>query len=295
MIENEKTLKSDIDSKCPSLETVSAYFDGELDAESPDARHIKKCPECAEHLKYFAKLAVDLKKEMSFFTPGGYGEGLQAILKKRVKREGSEEALQFPFILKVAAMFAGAALIILTLLTDECESPKTQSSLPSADPIVFLGDEKSFGARDMTSLPVPASDSNALVDSTINMSDLTPVGTGATGYRPRLKLKASPAVDKAGIITKNVRQTWSVPNIQKAEKFFIESTPSKARATATENSDGNLTLKVALTKKELAELVRGCSAAGFKLLSPAQPQPEQQIFAGDAETKVSYTAVLVQE
>jgi hypothetical protein len=92
-----------------------------------------------------------------------------------------------------------------------------------------------------------------------------------------------------------VRQTWSVTNLAIAKKIFLASIPVNEKTNASENRNGDLILKVALTKKELAKLVRECSADGFKLLSPTQPQPEQNVFAGDSDTKVFYTAVLVQD
>lgn len=291
MKESEKNeMERDSDSKCPSQETVSSYYDGELDADSLDARHIKNCPACSEHLKYFAKLATDLKKEMSFFTPDGYTESLREVLKKRVKQEVTSPPLSFPFLLKISAMFAGAALIIITLLTDDGKCPAIPSFSRSADPIVFLGDAKNVGSKEMTSLPVPSSDANGFADSTIDMSNFHHVATGAnTGVTTRFKPTTSTKVDKPKVIMANVRQTWSVSDLGKAEKVF-----RRANATFVKNKDGNLRMNVVLTKKELANLVRASFNAGFKLLSPAQPQPEQKVFEGDSDTKVSYTAILVQ-
>jgi phosphopantothenoylcysteine synthetase/decarboxylase len=127
------------------------------------------------------------------------------------------------------------------------------------------------------------------------MSDFRTVATGEGVGSPRYILNNPLKTAQPGVITENVRQTWSVANLAIAKKIFLESLPANVKTNVLRDSDGDLTLKVVLTKKALAELVRKCSAGGFKLLSPSQPQPEQNVFAGDSGAKVHYSAILVQD
>ncbi|MCK5843324.1 MAG: hypothetical protein KAG97_01370 [Victivallales bacterium] len=280
--------------QCPSSESLSAYFDGESPPDSADGVHIAACPECAARLKVLTGLADELKNEIQSLRDDEFIINLQKSLRQKIKRDPRSQNMPFPFFMKVAAMFAGAAIVVIALTTDEKKAYDSisQQSVP-LDPIVFLGDSDSPPAKKMTSLPVPT-DGPGDGASAIDISDLTPVGTGEgrihQGYRVPVR---EDDTKKPEVITGSVRQTWSVSNLEVAERKFKKLLPATAEVSAFRDGDDSVILKVLITKKELARLVASCSEAGFALLSPAQPQPEQKLFKGEANSKVSYTAVFV--
>jgi hypothetical protein len=292
----ESEISNVLEMKCPSSEILSAFFDGELRADAPERAHISECPKCSAGLGILETLSEDLKTELGALPPDGFTADLRRSLRERLDRKSRRENIPFPLFLRVAAMFAASALVVLTLITDEKKPEADSSTLSkSADPIVFLGDADSATSGEMTSLPVPDGAVNRDSSSAINMSDLTPVGTGASLHSSREFKTPSggTATLLPGEITSRVRQTWSVPNLKSAEKTFKKLIPSNAKVRTCRDGDESLVFNLVLTKKELAELVANCSDAGFDLLSPAQPQPEQKVFKGEAASRVSYTAVLV--
>ncbi|NOY74289.1 MAG: hypothetical protein GXP32_00665 [Kiritimatiellaeota bacterium] len=282
------------DLHCPSREALSAYFDGEAPDASSIAEHLDECPECSERLKYFAGLAADLKSEFQKRSDETFTRNLPNVLRRKIRKNASARSTPFPLFLKVAAMFAAAAVVIISLISENPnDEPSVSPPSKSIDPIVFLGDGLEPDKGRLTFLPVP-SDTTLFESPPINASDLTPVATArhTDSRASSFPTKNAPAENPESI-TRSVRQTWSVANLESAIVKFKKAVPVKAKLSERRDGGGNLILNVVLTKKELAELVRKCADAGFDLLSPAQPQPEQRIFRGDSTSKVSYTAVLV--
>ena len=54
-----------------------------------------------------------------------------------------------------------------------------------------------------------------------------------------------------------------------------------------------LSLSFNATRMQSVKFVRACRLLGYSLLSPVQPQPEQNRFAGEADSMISYHADFV--
>ena len=98
-------------------------------------------------------------------------------------------------------------------------------------------------------------------------------------------------------IPDNVDQVWSVParsafraeNLQK----LIRSLGIPDGNVEFETSGKRFSVRFHGTKMQSVRFVRNCKALGCSLLSPVQPQPEQNRFAGHADSVIRYSATFI--
>ncbi len=289
--------KLDTTGGCPPFEQVSEFFDGELDKDSPAYHHITRCPECQQRLDAYAKIGESLSRELRGAVPAGLADGVVLELKRERKRaEWDSRPIPFRVFLRLAALVA-ASLVALFLLTRKGlpGSETTEKSVLLADskaPPKFMGDTPRTSA---TATPT-AKRKAARFGNNVEMKNFMPVDS--SGVRSPVRFAPGNAVSKHPAVRINpvVSQTWCVDDTAKAEALFSKYAKQGAAPVTKEvDPSGNAVLSCRLKKQSLVKLVRGMLANGCDLLSPAQPQPEQNAFAGKGDDVVSYRAVLVCE
>ena len=261
--------------KCPGHEAVSAFLDGELPPGSKDAEHIKSCPECAKLLESYRLADAAGKDALVSAVP----ENINARIKRRVHAKIYAEeqktaksrasSIFFPsFAFRMAAgLIFCAALILYT---------------------VQPGSVKKEHGKSYKQLSVQ--DSGA--PGAVSLSDLAPVS---------FKEQPKPSHPLAGpnegaVIPALLNQVWLVNDTASAESVLKEIARKNAigKSSFARNPDGDvLKVRLELTKLQLVKFVKSCGAAGFKLLSPSAPQPEQKVFAGSPSDKINYEASFV--
>jgi len=275
--------------ECPGYEDISAYFDGELDVDSPEYSHIKECKYCQSELKAYGMIDTSIKSEFSDAVPDDFAENLIISIRAREKSDVCTDPLPFRKFLRVAALFLVCGIVLYSLIPRN-RSQITPSLNPTiAKPIVFLDkDIPSGGFNDYRFKP-----SRKYAAGTHNVIDMGKfMHVSTTAYPEKESFPDTTSTgDPSAIIKPIVNQTWSVDNLHNARNELVKiSDPSNLET----DKNGNLVAKFNLTKKELAELVREYETAGFRLISPSQPQPEQTTFAGHPKDKVLYTATFVE-
>ena len=277
---------------CPHYEEVSAFFDNELDPLSPEYRHIKECDKCANLLEEFSTIRKMVDKELEDAVPDNFTENLIAALERRLDTENlPAERKLFPMLMRVAALLFLAGVMLYVLLpANNKEEPGESIASASAEPLIFLN--KATPPSTLSSLDIPsphrvANEDNGAIDvnNLINVSSNR--GIDDADYSALLKSEEP----KVASIAPEVSQVWSVDNLTAAKEKVAEFADNVKFA---DNPDGNIVFKASLTKKQLAELVRRCKDAGFRLLSPSAPQPEQTTFAGNGNEKVNYSGLMVE-
>ena len=276
--------------KCPQFEDISAYVDGELDESTSEFIHIESCKFCKETVNELQAIDSELAIELDVAVPEDFTKNLlQSLQKKTQKTAPQPKIILLNRIMRIAALFVLSAGIFFILFnkTESLKQEKESSTIETR-PLVFLNNTAVTHKKSSLKFPPapPQADSNS-----IDIRNLTNVSTDSTSdiinYADigRLHKKQPTAT-----IPPEVNQTWSIDNIKDAVNKFANFATT---ARFGKDSYGNPVIRVELTKKELAELVRKCESAGFRLLTPNQPQPEQTVFEGNSNSKVSYTATLV--
>ena len=270
--------------KCPDTECVSAYFDGELSAESAEFAHIKECQECQKCLKSYQVLADKLKEEFAVATPGNLSDRIIAGVKKRSHINSGKNIINFSMLLRVAALFVISAFALFLMLpgnTPENNRPTETTPTPE-----FLNID--IPQRSMTTMKFPSRDRIAADNGSIDLKDFFPASTSA---RRKINFVDDDATEKPAFIPKNVKQVWVVKDLDSGIRQFAKFAENNNIKKTTKKNKGNIEVNLKLTKLQLVELVRQCHNAGFKLLSPSQPQPEQTTFAGNKDDIVNYQAL----
>ena len=272
---------------CPEFEELSAYFDGELDPSSSVYKHIESCETCKNELESLRRVSDSIKQEFAAEVPDDFPVRIIASIKERQEKKMAAKPFPLNTAIRIAALFIISALIVFNLIPKEENIAKSQSSQKAIEPLVFLNRPTLAGS--LTALPPPPSRRSASgANGTIDLRRMMNVSTGNMSDEI-LSLPPDQTAESA-VIRPEVHQVWSVDNLDSAENQIAKFAPS---AKFAKDATGNRVMNVQLTKKELAELVRECKAAGFRLLSPSQPQPEQKVFAGRENDKVLYNAVFV--
>ena len=90
---------------CPDKKYISAYFDGELDQNSYESRHIAKCEKCQALLFEYASIGKALKKNLTASIPSNIAERVKFGVDKRLNPVKSHTVSVPVFIFRMAAGF----------------------------------------------------------------------------------------------------------------------------------------------------------------------------------------------
>lgn len=267
-------------SGCPSQEILSAFYDGEVSQEGL-REHVESCEKCRAAIRDFEAIDKALKSVIDSNTPPDIDQRILIRVHSVLKEESDSAktlSLRSGFYLRVAALFA--VLFIAGVFIWHDYSAK-KSSVITAKP------------RVMTSASVPAE--LAPRRASIDIRDLDTVNFSNTLDSNQFKsLPDSRSLDVQEI-PDEVKQTWIIP--ENANDFrqmlsvilHAAGIPSD-RVSLSRSANGGYTIEFPATKMQSVRFVRLCKRGGFSLLTPGQPQPEQNKFAGSADDPITYTA-----
>ncbi len=274
--------------KCPDIEQVSAYFDGELDPASVEAAHISSCCECRKYLKAYEALNSQLKGELA----GAVDENLSDTILMRVRKNTAKKAdiSVFPFFAKAAGILL--ALGLFALYTGKLARNSSESG--AADPGMEMAGGENLESSNASEIArdrrFPSSSGNIAYSDISGASTSSPAFTAVVfGSGDKKKMPVAIAAD--------VRHVWLVRDLEEAGELIggILQKASDSEASRVETGRGTVSYEVEIDKRSLVDVVRSFAAAGPKLLSPSAPQPEQSLFSGNGEDKVIYRAELLED
>lgn len=289
---------------CPDREFVSCFLDGELASGTPEARHIGGCPRCGQALDAYAKIGCGLRQEMAAAVPDDLSRRLGEHVRRRLA-EDPPAAPHRPFPLawpvRIAAMVAVillAGMALRGLLQERARVLAARSGVPSAMAPVIAAPEP---APEPPSL-IPAPAAMAAVQPTpmaaapgdVAAVDLAPAGLGAAPVRFVVGTEeARPAA-----IAAQVRHVWLSDSPSACCAKFAAAAaaigiPGDQISVPDEASASSRQVVVKASRRQLVGLVRQWAGTGHRLISPAQPQPEQDVFSGQGDEPVQYAAVFV--
>jgi len=271
---------------CPDIEIVSAYFDGELSASSPEARHIASCQECAKELAAFAGLAARLKAAMAEAVPSDLNFRIASAV--RDEREVSRQYKGLSFFslaLRVAALFVLSGGVALFYFH-------------SGKPAVSGTGHKAPAGELMTAHFAVAPEAADDLSDGVSFNNVIPVSSD--GARTDYVIPGRRS--RIATIGEDVRQVWVVKDLAKSAAALsgaMRRLGVKAEDISVDPEPGlnhsRIIVAATMTKRQLAALVRECDREGFSLMSDAQPQPEQNLFSNQEGETVNYVADLVAE
>jgi hypothetical protein len=284
--------------KCPLPEVISAFFDGTLESGSPESRHIKFCPECNKILNSYAAIARALKSTRQDKSSAALVNSITAGVHRKL-REPAHDSIPFQkYALRIAATAAVAGIALYFAASSmintgpqKVVAPALQTNFASA-----------LGSRQELYPYYTGSDSGvlsgAIAENAVPLQNLVNVDYG-NSFSPVFKLDSA-AGGKSGkpaLINGSVHQVWVVPDIKDSAATFKKlleryGVPQKDINTAA--SGNSFKVQTLITKGQLVNLVKSCKGAGFELITPQAPQPEQNTFSGRASDPVFFSVELLQ-
>lgn len=271
--------------ECPTKEDLSAFFDNELDSSLDYSDHIKNCSKCQETIKSYKEIERHIKESLTIEAPQELSRKVMKRIAKYKNEKNNPQLIYYPQLLKFAAMIAIIAFSIFILTPkDEKRSNKITTSINSLSLT-----QKEIKKRALSTQEIPKeNDIYNNANDTIDLNNFFPASTKPIQWL--INKNKSEDQKRAVTIDKKVEQVWLLQNpeialrkIKKLSKKIIKTDRMKS---------GNIKLTFALTKIELVYLVKELISLKYKLLSPSQPQPEENRFTGNKEDRVIYTAIL---
>ena len=263
--------------ECPSREQLSAYFDRESKHPEIIEKHLKQCPACRAYLETLSKIEYSMKHAIRQET-GSDAEISKRILKGVQSSIRKKEQPSFTRFFPKPVVWRAAVLLMLGcsvgyLLWEEMRETKMEKQKEN-NPV-------------QNSATVPA----ALTSTgrAVQVEELEEINFVADTSNTVF------AEGKAPVAIKSyVKHCWEVS--EKAEPVLADILKKSGIQSKmlTKNEDGWL-LKVSMTKMQAAQFVKACSEAGFQLMSPEPPQPDQSFFTGQADDVIKYSADFIQK
>jgi len=278
-------------SLCVSKERLSAHFDGELKLEKNELQHLKHCGRCSSILNEFAYLEKILKKNLDSVSMSNLNEKIMS----RIKTENHSQSIlfkNFHIISKVASFILVAGFIAAFIFNyakiparhieksqnqHKATSNKLTPQSEIENEIVFLGDspEKNVAVKNQ----------NIKHNGNIDYLNFSRVSTGVD----QKTLPALSLPKQSQRINPRVEHIWIADKPEKALDFIKKSLHGSRKFNIKlKNGLYHITFKI--NKLKLVELVKKLHNAGYKLISPDQPQPEQILFPGHSNDNVLYHA-----
>jgi len=118
---------------CPDLETISAYFDGELEADETVRSHFSACPDCARRLADYELIRRTVSRALSSEPDPGLNARIAAYVRAENAKlpppaqTGRKDASdsRTAWIFRIAALFLLSAFFVY-LLTDQLKTNRSR-------------------------------------------------------------------------------------------------------------------------------------------------------------------------
>ncbi len=274
---------------CPEHEAVCAYFDGEMDKTSPEYAHIAACAVCQDKLKDFAIMAEAIARDIPKDMPPEFPE---TILKKVRARIDAENNPVIPFYM-IQLMKAAAIFILITGIFIYIKSSSdVKPQITGIEPV-----RSSPSATISAAIPTEKPSKESNIPGEIQLRDMRDVSTSPDIKFLNLMTQKDDIYGIPAAIPGSVTHVWTTDNmssaLEKAKECLLKSGVKADKIKFATDGSGTSGLSLETTKKQLSTFVRLFAQDGFGLLSPAQPQPEQNVFYGTADDPVGYEMKIV--
>ncbi|MFZ2654360.1 MAG: hypothetical protein WAX69_05550 [Victivallales bacterium] len=285
---NKEKKSRDPKLECPGHDDVSAHFDGKLEKGSPESNHIGSCPECQAKLKDFASIAGILDRRSRAKLPDNFPEHMLHKVRTRISTEKNPVMPFYPVqFMKAAAVFLIIAVIFVYVKNSSDEKPLlAKAPIRSSPPAALLA-----------AVPERPSTEKAGRPGEIQLQALRDVSTSPDIRFMNFTSPKESLTEKPVSIPVAVSHVWVAGNIrnavEKARYCLVQSGIPGESIKFSSDGKGTSTLTIDMNKKQLSSFVKLFAKDGFELLSPVQPQPEQNIFFGEAGDQVGYELKIV--
>ncbi|MFA6291265.1 MAG: hypothetical protein WC637_05750 [Victivallales bacterium] len=283
---------------CPGHEFLCSYFDNELDRTSPESVHISSCPECMMKIGDFARIgkiiSENMMNECSPPHPGDILKKVRAEISDEKETEVPSYLFQFMKVAAIIVVIVGVFAYVHSLEGNKVHVPGAAGikTAPAATSISSVPSAKQ-NTREAASLK------HRMPENEVQFSNMSNVSTGrALEFRnPQpdgIDRKAEPVS-----IPDCVNHVWTVKNLVDASAEINDCAaklgiPAGGISVSKEN-DNMLKYSMNLSKKQISGFVKLFASAGNELISPVAPQPEQNLFYGNAADTVDYEIKVVQK
>ncbi len=281
--------------KCPENEVLSLYLDGLISEESPESVHISSCSACLEKINSYSAIDKTIDKALSGSSDADFAERI--IGKVRNELAKKTNTLSFPYMLARAAsvlfVLSASVFFVNSIYTpSENFSSEYATEKKTVPETVAKNTVVNTQVLPANLAETPLQASPALYSNSVSMDNMALASTGSPKVYFSEELDNEPAR-----IQKIVHHVWAVKDID-ASKAKLQKVISEASSQEDLRSrkKGDTTEKFVLKKLDkstLVGLIKKLSDEGFTLISPEQPQPENNVFHGKATEPVRYYFDLV--
>ena len=280
------------ESSCPSFEVLSEYFDGEC-RDGAVASHVAVCEHCARTLEELAFIEKVVTRALEKNTPSDLPEKILAGIRSRLKEDEKKRfRLHFPasFYVRAAALIAVLGMVGYFIWDDYSYRAEQERSIASAQirPTAEVPAGLSASGTGVRPLHKFGSVDVRELDSA-SFSNVPVYDSGAAQPREMIGGRA--------VIPDHVKQVWTVSakdaEFQQDLLAVIQALGIDRKSVRYARENDKLSISFRATRMQSVKFVRACRLLGYSLLSPVQPQPEQNRFAGEADSMISYQADFV--
>jgi hypothetical protein len=280
--------KSTLKNQCPALDKISDFFDKRLDLHCREYHHIENCAECQKILNSYLMIQKYCQKKSNISNNELITSNIRKVFWEQ-HRIPHKKILFFrpAFIAAAAGLIVAAGAGLLVLL--QSAAPIHQNNANTNHPEMTAAHISSMKFPYYTGKEYLSGKDNAAIPA----HSLIGANFG-NGFSPVFISEKKLSGAKPVEIASNVRQVWIGSNSKSSkDKLFQALKRAGISASDTTQANGNTQLQIVLTKGQLVDFVKDCTHAGFDLLSPQAPQPEQHQFFGNANDPVYYSMEIV--
>ncbi|MCX6984231.1 MAG: hypothetical protein NT118_05685 [Lentisphaerae bacterium] len=280
---------------CPKREFLSSCFDNELDVTSPEFIHISSCPECRKKIDDFAKIGEIINRNIL----NGCSPPLPEDILKKVRAKISEEKnTGIPFYLIQFMKIAAVIVVVVGVFAYINSMGGKKVQIPGIVGIKTAPASSSISPAPSETKGI-ASRKNFMPENEIQFSNMSNVSTGQDMEFRNLPSDGDATKAEPVSIPDYVTHVWTVKNLKDASAEVNDCVAKLGIPTGginvSKENDNIVRYSMNLSKKQISGFVKLFASAGNELLSPAAPQPEQNLFYGNATDPVNYEIKLIQK
>lgn len=280
------------DLSCPSFETLSEYFDQEC-ADEAVASHVASCEHCRRTLDELAFIEKAVSRALEKNTPPDISEKILAGIRSRLKgREEKKLSAYSPVMIYARAAALVAILGVIGYFIWDDYSYRT-----GADKPVSVSHVKPSAG---VSAGLSAPDAGIRPFHKFGAIDVKELDSASFSNGPSYEASAAqqPEIGNGrAVIPDHVKQVWTVSakdtDFRQNLMAVIHALGIDKKSVRYAQEKDKFSISFDATKMQSVKFVRACRMLGYSLLSPVQPQPEQNRFAGEAKSVISYNADFV--
>ena len=279
---------------CISAENLSAELDGEYHFSADEKAHLEHCDRCRSLYESYRVIDDAVTNALMVNCPAPAAYRIRKKVNKRLDQlapMGSHEPIRFSAL--AARVAAVAAIAVMAGYLIFIDNP--YSSELADDPVRPVTPVKTQAKPDKTS------DLAAGYPGSVDIRNLRLAAAGDIGpVRFMNPAETEVKARHVALIPDSVKHVWLYDPAFKPEQIenlfrsALENAGIPPKNVKIELADRNaIRAAVTLSRRQSVILTRLLAGQKLRLTSSAQPQPEQQLFAGTGDENVEYEAVFL--